>query len=116
MTFMFSDEDVEQSMESVFIYDKLTRVGFPLTKDIVCIDISALSQEERLAVSANQIDDVAAKHGLTLISQLVLATQVLGFVLNELYANQPQHIQDQALASVKSALRKITKGDDELPG
>lgn len=109
---MIGEEEIEHSMESVFIYDKLTGAGFPLTNDIVCIDISNLSQEERLAVSANNMGEIAEEHGLTLISQLVIATRVLGFVLNELYANQPQHVQDQALASVKTALRKLTEGHE----
>ena len=109
---MIDNSEMEKAMESVFIYDKLTGVGFPLTKDIVCIDISQLSHEERLAISSNQLDEVAQKHGLTLISQLVIATRVLGFVLNELYSNKPKHEQDQAVASVKAALRKLTENNE----
>jgi len=109
MNLMIDKEKINASMESVYIYDKLTGAGFPLTEDIMCVDISDLSPDERLAISANQMDDVIAKHGTTLISQLVLATEVLGFVLNELFANQPQHVQDQVMSSIKSALLKITR-------
>lgn len=104
---MIDKDKVNEAMESLYIYDKITGVGFPLTEDILCVDISNLSPDERLAISANQMDDVIEKHGVTLISQLVLATEVLGFVLNELFANQPQHLQDQALASVRAAIAKI---------
>jgi hypothetical protein len=72
--------------------------------------MSELSQEERLAVAANQLDDVIEKHGQTLMSQMTLATRILGFVLKEVNSGQPKHVQDQILESVKSALSKIIDG------
>ena len=53
---MIDKEKINASMESVYIYDKLTGAGFPLTEDIMCVDISDLSPDERLAISANQME------------------------------------------------------------
>jgi len=118
MNIMLDEKLVNESMASLYIYDKITRAGFPLTEDIMCLDVSELSLEERLRISANELDDVIEKHGVTLISQMVLATEVLGYVLNELFQNEPKHKQDQALASVRAAISKLNKrprgGDDDV--
>lgn len=117
MTNFVNADDFEKSLESVYVYDRLTGAGFCLTKDIVLVDLSKLSQDERLIVTApttlmedtQEVTKIIDKYAQTLISQLKLSTDILGYVLMQIYQSQPQHLQDQMLSTVKTALNQINR-------
>lgn len=112
MNEMFDIDEQARAMERMFIWDSVTGVGFPLTPDILTIDIEELSLEERIVLSAGttfEIDELIKKKGDSLINQFVLATRVFSVLVKALVNSEPVEKRQQYLKTIRQTLAEISE-------
>lgn len=114
MSGIFDEQDQLQALERLYIYDPVNHNGFPLTPDILAIDIDSLSHEERILLSLGApgpVKELILEKGDTLINQFSLATRVFGILINKLLQEESAEKRHEVLEIIRKVLKEISEGN-----
>jgi hypothetical protein len=107
-------QEFEEATESLYIWDRVEGKGFPLTDDIMCIDLSELSHEQRLIIAGTNTDEInnlINEEGGTLLSLLEMSVRVFRMLVQEIYKNESE---DKKL-EIQEVVRRVLS-DNIVPG
>lgn len=117
MSQLFDKDEQIRALERMYVYDPVNHVGFPVTHDILTVDIDSLSYEERILLSMGEpgpVKELLEKKGDTLINQFSLATRVFSILVHKLIKSEPEEKQLEVVEIIRKALETITEeGFDE---
>ena len=107
-------QEFTDATESLFIWDDVEKKGFPLTDSVSCVDLSKLSQEDRLVIAGSnalEISELIAREGGPLSGLLEMSVRVFRGLVQEIYMNET----DAKKKEIEELVRKfLDRGIDEL--
>ena len=107
--------DPEYFANNMYIWDALERRGTPITRDIHMVDMSELSQDERLAITSGdpeRIQQIVDLHGSTLEWQLTVSLTVFQKLVHVLVEHASEDQRARIFSIVREELRNMKDGDE----
>jgi hypothetical protein len=113
-------KEFNEASESLYIWDRVEGKGFPLTDDIMCIDLSQLSHDERLIIAGTnkeEILELMQREGGTLSGLLEMSVRVFRQLVQKLYMHESDEkkmeIQELVRRTLESSIDSMFDEDDE---
>lgn len=100
-------QEFTEATESLYIWDRVEGKGFPLTDDILCIDLSQLSNEQRLIIAGTnkeEISNLIKQEGGTLGGLLEMSVRVFRALVRELYMHESDEKKEEIQELVRRTL------------
>ena len=104
-------EQIRAAFQHFYIWDSLEKQGFPISEDIYTVDMSHLTNEQRLIVAsgdAQAIDELMKSEGVTLIERMAADALTFVTIIFKLYESESLEKRTHILELINSM-----RGDKE---
>lgn len=103
-------DGLNETFGALYIWDEMEKRGFPVTKDVIILDIDELSWEQKQILSAGnelEISELAKKEGQELLSFIMMGANVFAKLMQVIYQNEPPEKRKEISNLIRGAMKDM---------
>lgn len=109
--------DFQEAFGALYVWDNMEKRGFPITDDVMILDIDELSWEQKQIIASGnelEISELAKKEGQELGSFIMMGATVFVKLVHAIYENETDEKKKEISNLIRTTMRSIVEnwGDD----
>jgi hypothetical protein len=105
-----------ETFGALYIWDEMEKRGFPVTKDVMILDIDELSWEQKQILSAGsemEISELAKKEGQELISFVMMGANIFAKLMQVVFMNESPEKRKEISNLIRSTMKEMADEWDD---
>jgi hypothetical protein len=107
---IFNMNDVDQALNSLYVWDGIEKRGFPVTPDVMIVDIDGLTWEQKQVIAAGnelEVAELMKEEGQELGSFIMMGATVFTKLMHVIYENETPEKREEINNLIKNTMRDI---------